>query len=422
MRLQDILLENLDNANQFKAIFLFGGPGSGKSTVRNVIFNKLGINKNDYVILDVDEPFQELDKDIASGGWIDLLYKQAGKVIRAKFNDAAENRSGLVIDSTGRNLKRVQDQKAILTTLGYQVIAIYVDTELNTALDRNEQRPRTVKPEPGEKAARASTVKQYHAEVQENLPKLKSMFDKNFITIRNNSDDERDLSIEKNKLRLNNFFRSRPSMSAINAWRQEQQQVKAFQAQAELTEDLDDVLSAAKSFVELIKEKCQPYLKEINGDIANYPLYRGIRKMIPSATKILHSEEPRSPVDTDPETHELFNKIISDAGLIADRSNAAFVTGEHRVAKIYGQPYLVFPIGDFHYTWSTEVSDWYTITKQELQELPNTIKGDDQSLKQSIKSKNEIMLHCPNGYYVYLYNSDRDLFYLEQFLIQSMRG
>lgn len=438
MRYHDFITEGVEDPHIFKAVFLLGGPGSGKSTVRRLFFGGIKkyrdpvtnkVTKTEYVEglipniglrpVDIDEVYEYLRFTVGiTGGYTDKLYKYAGTKIKKKMDLYDGGRLGLIIDSTGRNLDRITKTKARLDRLGYDTIAIHVKTDINVALDNNEKRRRMVKAEPGEDKylPAAYTARNIHNEVTANLPALKALFGNDFITIENSNDEELQSSANANKAKIVQFLNKPPGGQSVQAWIKAQRERKAPKA---VSEDLDDTLKSAREFVQQIMEKCKPYLSEINGDLGNYPLYRGTRRKHKPGTKLTHYSEPRTPVDTDLETHDLFNQIIQKAGKTADRSNAIFTSGSLAVAKRYGDTDLVFPIGNFYYTWSTEVADWYAILQSELENLEYSIKGDDNSLKQAIKSKHEIMIHCPNGYYVYPHT---DLQYLEQYLNHFLRG
>ena len=87
-------------------------------------------------------------------------------------------RIGLILDGTGRNTRRIQATKQYLQDIGYDTFAIFVDTDLESALDRNENRPRKVDP---------LTVKNIHSEVRRNLDTLKTIFNGRVIEIDNTS-------------------------------------------------------------------------------------------------------------------------------------------------------------------------------------------------------------------------------------------
>ena len=106
--------------------------------------------------------------------------------------------------------------------------------------------------------------------------------------------------------------------------------------------------------VEFIRANCQPWLAATKN--GQHKVYRGVDENITAWIQNVRSD--RSPKDTNESRHHMFNAIISRAGGIANRSNAAFVSGDKYTADTYGTPYVIFPIGDFRYTWSPEYADW----------------------------------------------------------------
>ena len=106
--------------------------------------------------------------------------------------------------------------------------------------------------------------------------------------------------------------------------------------------------------LDLIKRECQPFLQQWG----QQPLIRGVKR---GATNFIKKEvhlEDRVPKDTPRRLHTQFNKaFVNEFGL--PFRNAMFASGDHAIAKDYGLPYTVFPIGDFKFIWSKEVDDLY---------------------------------------------------------------
>ena len=101
-----------------------------------------------------------------------------------------KGRLGLVIDATARDLDVIRRQTAKLLELGYDCYLIFVDTTLEVALQRNQERSRTV-PE--------DIVRKSHATIQGNKPKLKQLFKQNYISINNDNatDDELNMAYKQ---------------------------------------------------------------------------------------------------------------------------------------------------------------------------------------------------------------------------------
>ena len=78
-----------------------------------------------------------------------------------------KGRLGLVIDSTARDVKNILKQKVLLEEIGYETAMVFVNTSLETALDRNRQRERSI-PD--------NIVQSNHATVRKNMGKLQLTF------------------------------------------------------------------------------------------------------------------------------------------------------------------------------------------------------------------------------------------------------
>ena len=178
------LQEGLYDPNIFKAFFLAGGPGSGKSYVALQATGGTGlktINSDDafeHLLnkagLSLKMPPEEVEPR-------DVVRARAKKVTAAKEKNYLEGRLGLIIDGTGRDADRILRQKAKIEELGYDTYMIFVNTFLDVALQRNAERPRSL-PEP--------IVVNRHKDVQANIGKFSNMFRGGFIVVDNNDAGE----------------------------------------------------------------------------------------------------------------------------------------------------------------------------------------------------------------------------------------
>ena len=205
------LQEGVYDPGIFKAFFLAGGPGSGKSYVTSRITPGLGLKnvnsdtafenalKKAGLSLDMPPEEQEL-RDVIRTKSKRLTEKQLGLYLKGRL--------GLVIDSTARNFVRIETAKSALTRYGYDSYCIFVNTNLDVALARNAARPRKVP---------IDIVKQNHKEVQENIGKLQRLFGmKNFIVIDNNKANE-DI-LEKAYKMVRKLVKNPPSTSIAKNW------------------------------------------------------------------------------------------------------------------------------------------------------------------------------------------------------------
>ena len=187
------LQEGLNDPNIFKAFFLAGGPGSGKSFVVRTTTGGTGL-----LIVNSDDVFEKYLKD--AGLELDMRTTQAEREEeeRDKLRDRAkaitkkreknyvEGRIGLIIDGTGKNYDKIAKQSNELKQLGYDTHMIFVNTSLDTALERNAKRERSVRDSVATNSWRA---------VQSNIGKFSQHFRQNFIVVDNNDADAKDPQI-----------------------------------------------------------------------------------------------------------------------------------------------------------------------------------------------------------------------------------
>ena len=178
------LQEGVYDPNILKAFFLAGGPGSGKSYVIGRATGGLGMK-----IVNSDDAFEKLLKDAGLSlkmppeeeGPRDVVRGRAKELTAKRKSNYIEGRLGLIIDGTGREFDKISKQARELEILGYDVYMIFVNTSLDVALQRNEQRPRSVP---------TSIVTNSWKAVQSNIGKFSNFFKNGFIIVDNNDKDE----------------------------------------------------------------------------------------------------------------------------------------------------------------------------------------------------------------------------------------
>ncbi len=178
------LQEGLQDPNIFKAFFLAGGPGSGKSYVVRKTTGGMGLK-----VVNSDDVFEKLLKDAGLSLKMpaseeeprDVVRSRAKELTKKKQGNYLEGRIGLILDGTGKDYDKIAKQSAELKQLGYDTHMIFVNTSLDTALQRNAQRSRSV-PEP-------IVVKSWK-DVQSNIGKFSQHFRQNFVVVDNNDAGE----------------------------------------------------------------------------------------------------------------------------------------------------------------------------------------------------------------------------------------
>ena len=184
MKTYNDLQEGLNDPNIFKAFFLAGGPGSGKSYVVRQTTGGTGLQT-----VNSDDAFERyleaagLSKKMPSSEEKprDVERARAKKVTKARQTGYIEGRLGLIIDGTGKDYDKIAAQSIKLKQMGYDTHMIFVNTSLDTALERNAKRDRSV-PE-------SLAIKSWK-EVQGNIGKFSQHFRQNFIVVDNNDATE----------------------------------------------------------------------------------------------------------------------------------------------------------------------------------------------------------------------------------------
>ena len=184
MKTYNDLQEGLNDPNIFKAFFLAGGPGSGKSYVVRKTTGGTGLQ-----VVNSDDAFERylemagLSKKMPSSEEEprDVERARAKKVTKARQGGYIEGRLGLIIDGTGKDYDKIAAQSIKLKQLGYDTHMIFVNTSLDTALERNAKRERSV-PE-------SLAIKSWK-EVQGNIGKFSQHFRQNFVVVDNNDATE----------------------------------------------------------------------------------------------------------------------------------------------------------------------------------------------------------------------------------------
>ena len=204
-KLMNLLQEGVFDKGILKAVFMAGGPGSGKSYVAQELFGipkKVNLTISGLKTVNSDTEFEfllkkygfetfgtgklDIDKwpdevfDMIAGGDEDseamTLRKKAKLMTRDRKEKYMEGRLGMIIDGTGHNYAKLKKEKDQLTKMGYDCYMVFVNTSLKVAKERNKERERRL-PED-------ILVKSWK-DVQNNLGKFQGLFGSNFAVVDN---------------------------------------------------------------------------------------------------------------------------------------------------------------------------------------------------------------------------------------------
>jgi len=185
---EENLQEGINDPNLFKAIFMAGGPGAGKSfvstkatdvtqglkvinsdTALEFLLKKAGMSKEMIGMTP-----EELEKFAAK--------RARGKDITAKMKKLYLNgKLGLIIDSTAEEYKRIVREKKELEDAGYDTFMIFVNKSLDVAQAKNLRRDRKLDPK---------IVEDSWKDVQKNIGRLTNIFRGSFEIVDNDKDEK----------------------------------------------------------------------------------------------------------------------------------------------------------------------------------------------------------------------------------------
>lgn len=173
--------EGVNDPGIFKAIILAGGPGSGKSFVAK----QLGLKSLGLIVVNSDSFFEMMMKRKGLSLKMpenETEDREAARVAAKastdkRFKSLIDARLGILVDSTSGDQGKTFKMYRLLEEAGYDVKVIFIQTNLEVALQRNNERSRTVPPKIVEKSHKqAQVVKGY----------LKKHGKRNFHEVENN--------------------------------------------------------------------------------------------------------------------------------------------------------------------------------------------------------------------------------------------
>ena len=166
-----------------KVIFLAGGAGSGKSNV----VKQLDLENQGFKIVNQDISLEWLKKnsglpadmkDLTSEQLSKLgkLQWEARKIAARKQMKFKGRGDGIIVDGTGASMNVMKKQVQEFKDAGYEVQMLFVETSLETAIERNAARK--------ERTLRESIVRKNHEKVQGNKEGFRKLFGNNFAEVK----------------------------------------------------------------------------------------------------------------------------------------------------------------------------------------------------------------------------------------------
>lgn len=215
------LEEGPNDPHIFKAVFMAGGPGSGKSYVAGKMLGGTGLKS-----VNSDEIYEYLaqKQDIDLGDPAQVISPQ-GQEVRDKAKELTQKRRGhfldgrlgVVIDGTGKDVDKVKKDSQALRSLGYETMMIMVNTSQDVAQERNQQRPRRIPSE---------IVSKMWKQVQDNLMQFQQVFGAADFHVVDNSEGQENPSAKENfntvYKNVQKFLNTPPNSRYAKAWLSDQ--------------------------------------------------------------------------------------------------------------------------------------------------------------------------------------------------------
>ena len=232
--------EGVNDPAIFKAVFLAGGPGSGKS----FIVGKTGLVNIGMKLVNSDDEFERrLKKAGLDAGNPDDIYSPQGQALRGKAKKTTANkqdmyikgRLGLVLDGTGKDYDKIKKVRDQLIRLGYDTAMIFVNTNLETSLDRNRKRDRSLPDAEVEKMWKG---------VQDNMGKFQKLFGTDFTIVDNSEGADTPGATTSAYKKMVKFAKQSPKTRAAKNWIANEKSRRGIKEDYDPTdEELDDILN-----------------------------------------------------------------------------------------------------------------------------------------------------------------------------------
>lgn len=234
----NVFLANLDEGINdpgiFKAVFLAGGPGSGKS----FIVGKTALTTMGLKLINSDDAFEHQLKKVGLSTTPEDIYSDLGQSVRGKAKAltakrqsiALQGRLGLVIDGTGKDFDKIKKQADELKKIGYEVAMVFVNTDLDTAQARNKARTRTL-PE--------DEVKAMWDAVQKNMGKFQNYFGSSFVIVDNSDGSNYEGAVNTAYKKMAAWIKKDPIKPTAKKWIKSQKAERGMKEELQLDESFE---------------------------------------------------------------------------------------------------------------------------------------------------------------------------------------
>ena len=221
----EILTEGVHDKAIFKAVFLAGGPGSGKDYVLDNTLAGHGLTEiNSDKALEFLMDKEGLDKTMpaSENEKKDIVRGRAKNITELRQKLALLGRNGLIINGTGDDVEKIAKIKKRLEEIGYDSSMVVVNTADEISKQRNIERGQR-----GGRTVPENIRKEKWDNVQAGRAEFAKMFGQNYMEF-DNSEDLRTAPPEVVKAKkeemlqlftnVKNFVAAKPSSDAAKEW------------------------------------------------------------------------------------------------------------------------------------------------------------------------------------------------------------
>jgi dephospho-CoA kinase len=198
---QFLMSESINDKGIFKAMFIVGLPGAGKSYTIQRLKGQVA-----PVVVNTDKPAEflshKLKMKISSDTWDEYFRSPAQRITKNMLTNYINGMLPMFIDGTSNDVSNILQRIGILESIGYDVGVIFVHASLETskkrALEREKMTGRKVDPE---------FIEQIHRENDENRAFLKSKVS-SYKEIMNDTDELTDEELLEAFRKVQGFYTS----------------------------------------------------------------------------------------------------------------------------------------------------------------------------------------------------------------------
>ena len=212
IKLIDLLNEGVFDKGILKAVFLAGGPGSGKTYAARGLFGlpkKINLSYTGLKMVNYDSEFEKALNKFGFGTELDAMpdevfadltgfdkktdqpvkgvhsgLRNYTKELTKERQRLYENgRLGMIIDGTGDDYAKIADNKSRLEEIGYDCYMVFINTSMEIALHRNNTRKRVL--------PKKLVTDSWHA-CQKNIGRFQGLFKGNIVVVDNSKHLEED--------------------------------------------------------------------------------------------------------------------------------------------------------------------------------------------------------------------------------------